>query len=139
VQLAPAVSKVAIYFLLKANFKSTQWYDGTQVVNIAAGSFITSYGRVAEDCNLSVQQIRGAFGHLLRTQFATYTRTERWTLVTVLNWATYQASPVDGEHSGERAVEQPENRQATTDEESIIKEVNTPTAPSGGGTALPRN
>jgi hypothetical protein len=124
------VSKVAIYFLLRANFKSTQWYDGTQVVNIPAGSFITSYARVAAACNLSVQQVRDAFGHLFRTQFATYTRTERWTLVTILNWAAYQASTVGGEHSGEHAVEQPNNRQATTDEEPRIKGVNTPTSPS---------
>lgn len=27
-QLAPAVAKVAIYFLLHANYRPTRWYDG---------------------------------------------------------------------------------------------------------------
>ena len=125
VQLAPAVSKVAIYFLLRANFRSTQWYDGVRVVNIPAGSFITSYARTGAACNLSVQQIRDAFTHLFRTQFATYSRTERWTLVSVLNWGTYQASPDGEEHSEEHAVDQPENRQGTTDKKLRSKELNT--------------
>jgi hypothetical protein len=129
VQLAPAVSKVAIYFLLRANYKATQWYDGTKVVDLPAGSFITSYARIATACNLSVQQVRDAFTHLFRTQFATYARTERWTLVTVLNWASYQASPDCREHAPEHTVDQAENRQGTTDKNKELRS-NTPPTPS---------
>ncbi len=74
-QLSPAVLKVAIYFLLRANYRPTQWYDGKQSVQIPVGAFITSYGRVAKDCKLSIQQVRDAFTHLFGTQFATYRRT----------------------------------------------------------------
>jgi hypothetical protein len=83
-QLAPAVLKVAIYFILRANYKPMQWYDGSRNVDIAAGSFITSYASTAAACHLSVQQIRDAFAHLQRTHFAAYRRTQRWTLVSVL-------------------------------------------------------
>jgi hypothetical protein len=121
IQLAPAVAKVAIYFLLRANYKATQWYDGTGVVDVPAGSFITSYARTATACNLSVQQIRDAFDHLFGTQFATYRRTKRWTLVSVLNWASYQASTNDQEHTPEHTVEQVRNRKGTTDKELRIK------------------
>jgi hypothetical protein len=95
IQLAPSVLKVAIYFLLQANYKPSQWYDGRENVDIPAGSFVTSYASTAEACNLSVKQVRGAFTHLLRAQFAAYTRADRWTLVTVLNWASYQPSSDD--------------------------------------------
>ena len=63
-QLAPAVLKVAFYFIARANWKPAQWYDGTATVLVPTGSFITSYGSAAEACRLSVQQIRDAFAHL---------------------------------------------------------------------------
>lgn len=132
-QLAPAVLKVAIYFLLRANHKPSQWYDGKETVYIPAGGFITSYARTAEACNISIQQARDAFSHLSKTgtQFATYRRTGRWTLVTVLNWAAYQSKPNDGNT--------PENTLGTDErtgkeQQTINKELkNTPPTPSGEG------
>jgi hypothetical protein len=124
-QLAPAVLKVAIYFLLRANYRPAQWYDGSSSVDIPAGSFITSYAHAAKDCAISVQQVRDAFGHLFRTQFATYRRTHRWTLVTVVNWSGYQASPDDAEHTGEHRIDPAKNRQGTTDKNVRSKEVTT--------------
>jgi hypothetical protein len=104
-QLAPAVLKVAIYFLLRAGYRPTQWYDGARTVHIPAGAFITSYDRVARDCKLSKQQVRDAFTHLSGTHFATYRRTHRWTLVIVCNWASYQASVDGAEHTQEHRVD----------------------------------
>jgi hypothetical protein len=107
--LTPAVAKVAIYFILRANYKSTLWYDGSRYVDVPAGTFITSYASAAAACNLSVQQVRDAFEHLERTQFATYRRTHRWTLVSVLNYETYQVTASDENTH--------ENAQGTTDKE----------------------
>jgi hypothetical protein len=130
-QLAPAVAKVAIYFLLRANYKPIQWYDGVKAVEIPAGSFITSLEKTAVACNISVQQVRDAFIHLERTEFATYRRTHRWTLVTVLNWSVYQASP-DEENTPENTEENtPENRQGTLNKKVRSKEYS-PLAPSRG-------
>lgn len=120
-QLAPAVLKVAIYFLLRANHKPSQWYDGSNSVDIPAGSLITSYAHAAKDCKLSRQQVRDAFDHLFGTHFATYQRTHRWTLVTVLNWSTYQASP-DERNTLENTKG---NFHGTPDKNIRNKEVNT--------------
>jgi hypothetical protein len=126
-QCVPSVFKVAHYFLYRANIRPVQWYDGHQIVQIPAGSFITSYAHVAERCCLSVQQVRDAFLHLSRTHFATYKRTHRWTLVTVTNWAAYQALPDGVEHTEEHTVdqgrEQARNRQGTTGEEYKKKRI----------------
>jgi hypothetical protein len=112
-QLVPTVAKVAIYFLLRANYKPIQWYDGYAAVDIPAGSFITSLEKTAIACNVSIQQVRDAFIHLGRTRFATYRRTHHWTLVTVLNWSVYQA-PAEDENTGENTQENtPENWQGT--------------------------
>jgi hypothetical protein len=128
-QLNPAVLKVAIYFLLNAKYRRAEWYDRTRMVDISAGSFITSNARAAIACGLSVQQIRDAFEHLERTQFATYLRTKRWTLVTINNWATYQSVPED--------ENTPENSFGTGKRTTVKEEKKkTKTCASPGGNAL---
>ena len=126
-QLSAAVLKVAMYFLLKANYRPGQWYDGAQTVAIPPGCFVTSYASAAAACGLSMQQIRDAFAHLERTQFATYRRTPRWTLVTVVNWASYQAI-ADDENTAENTNR---NRQGTPDKESKKKRTKTCASPGG--------
>jgi len=126
-QLSPAVLKVAVHFLLAANYKPDEWYDGARIVAVPAGSFVTSYAKMAAACRLSVQQIRDAFDHLERTQFATYVKTHRWTRVTVKNWAIYQSAPEDGNT--------PENSfgtgKRTTDKEEKKKTTKTCASPDG--------
>ena len=135
-QLAPAVAKVGIYFLLRANYRPGQWYDGTTAVQIPAGSFITSYEKTAMACNISKQQARDAFEHLERTQFATYRRTHRWTLVTVLNWWAYQSSTED-ENTVENAEETAsETAHGTPNKKERSKEY-TPYPLTGAGNAIP--
>jgi hypothetical protein len=94
-QLSPAVLKVMIAFLLKANWKPATWYDGSTEVEIPRGSFITSYPKIAEFCQLSVKQARSSFLHLENLHFAAYTRAAKWTMVTVLNYETYQGCADD--------------------------------------------
>lgn len=99
-QLAPAVSKVATYFMLRAGYREKQWYDGSETITLPAGSFVTSIDSTARACHISRQQTRDAFEHLRRTHFATYRRTHRYTVVTVLNWSSYQASSDEGNTVG---------------------------------------
>ncbi|MDR3739299.1 MAG: hypothetical protein P4L40_09800 [Terracidiphilus sp.] len=89
-QLSPAVLKVMIAFLFRANWKPSSWYDGRAQVEIPRGSFITSYAKMAQFCHLSIKEIRGSFEHLERAGFAAYTRASKWTMVTILNYDTYQ-------------------------------------------------
>lgn len=124
-QLAPAVTKVAIYFLLRANYQPGSWYDGKEMIEVPAGSFVTSYGRIMDDCNLSMQQVRDAFTHLFRTHFSTYQRTPRWTMVSVVNWSAYQATDDVAEHTQEHTVDRARNKIGTTNKKERSKEVNT--------------
>jgi hypothetical protein len=89
-QLSPAVLKVMFAFLIKANWKPATWYDGRSEIQIPRGSFVTSYPKMAEFCSLTPKQVRAAFDHLQRLHFAAYTRAAKWTMVTVLNYSTYQ-------------------------------------------------
>lgn len=128
-QLAPSVSKLAIYFILKANYKPDKWYDGTRLVTVPPGSFITSYASTAAACNLSAQQTRDAFGHLERTQFATYRRTHCWTMVTLVDYEVYQ--PTVGNENTQENTDTTGKR--TTDKE--VKKIRTNTYASPGRNA----
>ena len=46
--------------LLRANHKPERW----QGIEINAGQFITSYGHLAKECGLTVQQVRTALDKL---------------------------------------------------------------------------
>src|SRR5258708_17722536 len=103
--LEPSVLKVMLGFLLKANWKQKTWYDGRATIVIPRGSFVTSYAKMAEFCNLSIKQTRLAFAHLEKLDFAAYTRASNGTMARVLNYDTYQTSTVDegtpaGTHEG---------------------------------------
>jgi hypothetical protein len=95
-QLEPSVLKVMLAFLLRANWKSQTWYDGQSQIEIPRGSFITSYPKMAEFCRLTLKITRTAFTHLENLHFAAYQRAPHWTMVTVLNYDSYQ-SPADEE------------------------------------------
>src|SRR5215510_10731848 len=87
-QLAPAALKVMLACILRANWKTSTWYDGRAQVEISRGSFITSYAKMAEFCNLSAKQVRSALSHLERLQFVACSRAQRWTLVSVIKYET---------------------------------------------------
>jgi hypothetical protein len=136
-RLSPAVLKVMIGFLLKANWKETTWYDGRSDVQIPRGSFVTSYASMAQSCRLSVKQIRGAFHHLERAQFAAYTRAQHWTMVSVLNYSAYQDSESEqGTAQGTAEGDKRARTRATAEEE---KNKHTPPTPSceGAGAGAP--
>lgn len=104
--LEPSVLKVMLAFLLKANWQPKTWYDGTEQVAIPRGSFITSYAQMATFCNLTLKQVRSAFAHLEQLEFATYTRTPRWTMVAIINYGAYQAGPDDLADSEKQRAQQ---------------------------------
>ncbi len=144
-QLSPAVLKVMIGFLLKANWKAGTWYDGTREVEVPRGSFITSYPKMAEFCRLTTKQIRLAFDHLERLQFAAYQRAPRWTMVTILNYGIYQdqeteQGTVEGTIRARLGHDQGTMRAPIEEGNKGIREENTPPTPSeeGEASALPK-
>ena len=74
--------------LLKANHKSEKW----QGIKINAGQFVTSFGHLAKESGLSVQQTRTALDKLKLTGEITNKTTSRYTIITIKNWNLYQAN-----------------------------------------------
>ncbi len=75
-----------IHLLLKANW-ITKAYKG---VEIPSGTVVTSIRELSIETGLSEQQIRTAINHLKSTHEITSKSTNKFTLISIEKWATYQ-------------------------------------------------
>ncbi len=80
--------RLFIYCLLKANYSDTKWRG----IDIAQGSFITSYRRLSSNTGLTIQQIRNSLNKLQTTGEITHKAHSKYSVVTINNYAQYQSS-----------------------------------------------
>lgn len=83
-----ALKVVAITCLLKANFKDNYWGN----ILIKRGSFITSQRKLAQECNINRETLRGCFSTLKDTHFITHKHTHSYSIITICNYESYQAN-----------------------------------------------
>ena len=81
--------RVFIHMLLKAYWKDKK-FEG---IVIQRGSFPSSYGRLAEETQLTVDEVRTAVKHLISTKEITKHTTSKYTVFTVKNYDAYQIVP----------------------------------------------
>lgn len=89
-----AVKGVFLHLLLTASYRESKWQGHV----IQPGQVITSYGRMAKDLGFTVQNIRTAISKLISTGEITKEVTNRYQLITIVNWDDYQCndeSPTD--------------------------------------------
>lgn len=84
----PVMARVFIHLLLNASFKPARW----QGLSLKPGQVITGRKALAEALKLSERQVRTALSKLMRTGEITVMTTNRFSVVTIVNWAAYQAS-----------------------------------------------
>jgi len=82
--------RVFLTMLLLANWRSRRWGDGTRDVEIPAGSLVTSAAKMCERCGTSRQQYRNARAFLVRSRLITSATTNRYEIVSIVDWAAYQ-------------------------------------------------
>lgn len=75
-----------IHMLLKANWKDGR-FEGKV---IPRGSFVSSYPKLAEECNLTVNELRTALKHLISTGEITVKSQSKYSVFTVKNYCQYQ-------------------------------------------------
>lgn len=80
------IKSLFIHILLSANFKDSIWQD--QIIK--KGQFITSYTNLASDIGHTVQEVRTALKKLKSTGEITVKSTNKYTIITVVNWEEYQ-------------------------------------------------
>ena len=75
-----------LHFLLTASFRDFDWMGR----KLKAGQLITGRKKLAEELNFSERQIRTAMEKLKSTGEVSYETTNKFTIVTVINWEDYQ-------------------------------------------------
>lgn len=77
---------VFIHLLLTANYEDKKWKGET----VSRGQRITSYQKLADELNLSLQNIRTAIKHLISTGEITCKQNVKYSLITVKNYDRFQ-------------------------------------------------
>lgn len=111
------VKGVFLHLLLTANYEPTEWQGRT----LKSGQLITSRKRLAQDLDFTEQQIRTALLKLKSTNEITIETTNKYTLITVVNWDEYQFS---GNNSN-RKSNQDFNQQITNKQPTNNQQITT--------------
>jgi DNA-binding transcriptional regulator YhcF (GntR family) len=98
-----------IHILLKANFRENIWKGHS----IKRGEFITSYGNLASETGLSIQQVRTALDKLKSTNEITVKTTNKFTVITIEKYTLYQ----DGDQENNKQRNTQTDTQITTTKE----------------------
>lgn len=105
------VKSLFLHCLLMASFKDFDWMGK----KLKAGQFITSYKSLSKDLGFSIQQIRTALKKLESTEEITSTSTNKYTIITVMNWENYQ---IDEDYSNTQSNKPSTNEQQTNNKPS---------------------
>lgn len=106
------VKVLFLHCLLKANYEEKQW----QGLKIERGQFVTSLGHLAEETGLTIRQVRTALSKLKDKELTSKT-TNRFTLITVVNYSTYQDSENQNDKQNDKQMtnkRQTDDNQMTT-------------------------
>ena len=94
-----------IHLLLKCNFKDKKWRGN----NIKKGQILTGRKILSDETGLSEQQIKTALKKLKSTNEITIKATNRFSIITLVNYSLYQDKKTDNN----QLDNQPEEQQAT--------------------------
>ena len=137
----PVVLQLFCYVILKASHKKTKILVNNNVVELEPGQLIFGRKKASDDLNQSEQSVRTALETLKKMKIVTTRATNKYTLITVDNWALYQC---DDQQSNQQD-NPPPNQQSTSNQPAANhkqefkhlrnkeEEFNTPLTPLSGG------
>lgn len=116
--------EILITLLLMTNFKPNRWFHDGQEFDLEAGQLLTSLASIKENCSsdVSIQNIRTALNRFEKMEFLTAKSTNKFRIITILNWETYQNEKTITNRQTNRQLTG--NQQATNRQLTAIKECN---------------
>lgn len=130
------------YLLLKSTHKAKSVVVSGAVFNLDAGQVVIGRNKLADETGLSVQQVRTALELLKKLSIITCKATNKCTVVSIVNWDTYQNNhPAPNQQDNQQSNQRPTsaqpalNQRLTTIQECKnirTEEDNTPHTPQGG-------
>ena len=108
--------KLLIMFVCKANIEDKEW----QGMVVRRGQFITSLDKLSAESGFSKQKIRTCLKRFENTKEITIKSTNKYTIVTICNYESYQISEDSNQHA-----EQHSNNIQTTNQQQQLKNIRT--------------
>lgn len=104
--------RVFLHLLLSANHEAAKWRG----IEVGRGQVVTSLAHLSSETSVSVRSVRTALNHLISTHELTCETTRDYTLVTILNWDTYQMDERDCDTPEDTPIDKrPTSNRHTTD------------------------
>lgn len=120
------VVRLFFHLLLKANYEDKRWQGNI----VGRGQLVTGRVELAEQTGLTEQQVRTALSKLKSTGEITIKTTNKYSIITICNYARYQDTeqqyqPTEQPTNNQQITnKQPTNNQQTTTTKEIKKERN---------------
>lgn len=112
---SPSTLQLFIYLLLMANKEDKKWRG----ILIKRGQLVTSVATISEETKLSTQQVRTSLNRLKSTNEITSKTTNRFTLVTVCKYESYQLYEEVEQQTKQQALQQTNNKQITNKQQQL--------------------
>ena len=112
---SPSTLQLFIYLLLRANKEDKKWRG----ILIKRGQLVTSVATISEETKLSTQQVRTSLNRLKSTNEITSKTTNRFTLVTVCKYESYQLYEETEQQAKQQALQQTNNKQITNKQQQL--------------------
>lgn len=112
---SPSTLQLFIYLLLRANKEDKKWRG----ILIKRGQLVTSVATISEETKLSTQQVRTSLNRLKSTDEITSKTTNRFTLVTVCKYESYQLYEEVEQQTKQQALQQTNNKQITNKQQQL--------------------
>lgn len=112
---SPSTLQLFIYLLLRANKEDKKWRG----ILIKRGQLVTSVATISEETKLSTQQVRTSLNRLKSTNEITSKTTNRFTLVTVCKYESYQLYEEVEQQTKQQALQQKNNKQITNKQQQL--------------------
>lgn len=104
--------------LLKASYKEYDLVVGCQKVHLMPGDFVFGRRVAASELNMSEREIRTAVDSLKTSQNIAIKTTNKYSIISVLNWDTYQQTENTNDQQNDQQLT---NKRPTTDHKQEVK------------------
>ena len=125
--------RVFIELLLTANIKDNDFMN----VQVKRGETVTSLKKIANNLDLSMQEVRTAIDHLKATNEITCRRHSKFSVISIINYERYQGSSTNTSTSSSTIKQQSNNNQSTINQQQLknIKNIRKKEYNNKGGSA----
>jgi hypothetical protein len=99
---------------MKASHKNIHSVIGFQDIEILPGQFIYGRKKASEETGLSERETRTCLQSLIKMQNVTIKTTNKFSIITIINWDSYQAQDEDNDQQNDQQLT---NNRPTTDQQ----------------------